>query len=282
MRSNLTFLHEGVKRLGHVHPEGAWREMKEIFRFATEKSFLDVVTGDMPLSIKERSFIRECVLKRSLDIPLAYVLQKAHFLDFILGCRKGVFIPRPETEILVREAVAACSSLDNPLVMDLGTGTGNIAIGICKMLPQARLKAFEISSDAFECAQENIKEFGLSEQIELIYADYLLDDIDFGKADLIVSNPPYVAQADLDQLSAEVGKEPVLALDGGPDGDEILKQIIDKMSMHMKTGARLMMEIGIDQDDEIRGYVENFSNLRLKGFTKDMNGINRIVTLTKF
>lgn len=183
---------------------------------------------DRPLTTDERASLREGVKRRATGEPLQYVTGEVAFRHIIVKVRAGVLIPRPETEVLVDEALAAIDGIASPLVADACTGSGVVALSIAHERPEARVHATDISQQAVEVAVENAERLELSERVFITEGD-LLEPLPAelaGTFDLVVSNPPYIPSADLPNLPNEVvGFEPSLALDGGPDGLDVFRRL---------------------------------------------------------
>jgi release factor glutamine methyltransferase len=186
--------------------------------------------------------------KKKDDIPLPYLLKKAYFLDLELYIERGVFIPRAETELLI-------SFLENYLydkekisqIIDIGTGTGNLAISLARLFKNAEIIATDISKKALRVAKKNIKKYSLDNQIKLYQADlFYFPNYEkyFNKFDLIVSNPPYLTAKDYEQLPKAVKKyENKRALYGGEDGLLIIKRILQEGKKFLSEKGIIILEI---------------------------------------
>jgi len=187
---------------------------------------------DRPLSLGERAILRECVARRAAKEPLQYITGEVGFRHIVLKVRPGVLIPRPETEVLVSEALALLSPWAQAravLVADLCTGSGAIACSIAHECPQARVVATDIAPEAVALACENAALLGLQERIEVLQSDLGTEVAKclLGSFDLVASNPPYIPTALLAGLADEVKDfEPSLALDGGEDGLEPFRRML--------------------------------------------------------
>jgi release factor glutamine methyltransferase len=201
---------------------------------------------DRPLTDTERSVLREGVRHRATGAPLQYVTGEVAFRHIVLRIRPGAFIPRPETEVLVEEVLAVLRDVEQPVVVDLCTGSGCVALSIAREHPGARVWATEISADAAAVARENTTRLGLDDRVTVLEGD-LFEPIPEelrGQIDLVVSNPPYIPTSDLAALPSEVGGfEPGLALDGGPDGLEIARRILGEAREWLAQNGALLMEL---------------------------------------
>lgn len=211
--------------------------------------------------------------------PIQYIMGHSEFcgLDFLVDER--VLIPRPETEILVDVASDIIQGLKvrgkDLRILDLGTGSGCIAIALTKRIPDCKIIASDVSAEALEVARVNAERLGAGGRIEFITSD-LFSDIK-GKFDCIVSNPPYVARGEFESLQKEVLKEPRVAFDGGEDGLDFYRKIISESTKYLKEGASLIFEIGYGQRREICAIVEKTGVLKVTRVEIDHNEIDRIV-----
>jgi protein-(glutamine-N5) methyltransferase, release factor-specific len=211
--------------------------------------------------------------------PLQYIIGKEKFfgLDFIVN--ENVLIPRPETEVLVDTALRTIDSVRSAQsavqILDLCTGSGNIAISLTKNATNCRIVASDISGDAVETAKENARLNGVFENITFIESD-LFRGIE-GRFDIIVSNPPYIARYEFETLQKEVLKEPMLALDGGVDGLDFYRRIFSEASGHLEHGGYCIVEIGFGQLPAIKEIIENTKEFRLIKVIVDQYDIDRVV-----
>jgi release factor glutamine methyltransferase len=201
---------------------------------------------DRPLSDAERLRLREGVKRRAAGQPLQYVTGEMPFRHLVVHIRPGVLIPRPETEVLVDEALKAIAGRSDPIVVDLCTGSGCVALSIAQEVLEARVWATDISSLACDVARENALRLGLAERVAIGEGD-LFAGVPAqlrGEIDLVVANPPYIPSADLAQLPSEVGgHEPHLALDGGPDGLGVARRIWSEARQWLKPGGAIALEL---------------------------------------
>ena len=188
--------------------------------------------------------------QRCHGVPLQYLTGEQQFLDLVLGVAPGVFVPRPETEVLVERALETLEGLADPVVADVGTGTGAVALAIKRDRPDARVLATDISAEAVSVARANASRHGLAVEV---HAGNLLSPLPEeirGRIDLIVSNPPYVTRAEYEELPEEVRAEPYEALVGGTD---VHRRLAEEAPRWLRPGGRLVVEIGASQADEVRG-----------------------------
>ena len=225
---------------------------------------------DRPLSAQELDTYRELVGRRARREPVAYILGEWGFRRLTLTVDRRALIPRPETELVVERALVHLHGLDAPRVLDVGTGTGAIALAIADEHPGAQVTAIDVSADALELARENATRTGLA--IELLQHD-LRVGLPAGPYDLVVSNPPYVEPADLETLMPDVRDyEPHLALVGSGATEAVARAAVDALEPQ----GRLVLEVGDGQAvatvallDEL-GYVDVVT-------TPDLTGRDRVV-----
>ena len=208
--------------------------------------------------------------------PLQYVLGHTEFYGLDFQVREGVLIPRPETEELVRW-IAESPAPDNPAVLDVGTGSGCIAVTLARLIPGARVTAVDISEKALSIARENARR--LDAEVDFRQGD-ALGELFPGQReqfDLIVSNPPYIPRADIETLDTSVKDyEPHLALDGGEDGLDFYRDIASKWGAALRLGGSLMFEVGIGQapDVELLMAQNGYEHIQT---SRDTAGIWRVV-----
>ena len=199
---------------------------------------------DRPLTAAELADFRERVGRRARREPLQYILGRSEFWSLPFRVGPAVLVPRPDTEVLVEEALAR--AVPAACILDVGTGSGAIAVALAHELPAARLTAVDISSEALAIAAENARTNGVAERIDFATAD--LHVLPEGTFDLVVANPPYIPAADLAELMPEVRDyEPQLALHGGADGLDAYRALARQASRLLVTGGWLLVEVGVGQ-----------------------------------
>ena len=187
----------------------------------------------------------ETLCRRRLDRePLQWILGTQSFLGHDFEVCRDVLIPRPETELLAEQAIARLQDLPAPRVLDLCCGSGCIAVSLALALPGASVTGSDLSAEALAVASRNASWLGA--QVWFVRSD-LFSDINSGPFDLIVSNPPYIPSAVCETLQEEVRREPMMALDGGPDGLDFYRRIAKEAPSRLASGGRLLMETGHDQ-----------------------------------
>ncbi len=202
---------------------------------------------DRPLSADERATFRAAIERRAAGEPLQYVTGEMPFRHLVLQVRPGVFIPRPETEVLVDSVLEHLDRLGSeaPAVLDLCTGSGAIAVSVAFERPFARVHATEIVPPTAVVARGNAERAGVADRVTILDGD-LFGPLPVelrGTFDVVVSNPPYIPTADLADLPSEVaGFEPRIALDGGIDGLDVVRRIAEQAAAWLRPGGVVVME----------------------------------------
>jgi len=204
---------------------------------------------DRQLTDAERAPLRETVKRRGAREPLQHILGTAEFHGRTFACDKRALIPRPETEQLVEIALEIVKGKTSQQILDIGTGSGVIAITLALELPAAEVHAIDLSTDALALAAANAERHELTERVTLHQADLLPpDEIKF---DLIVANLPYIPADEIASLSPEVRHDPLSALNGGPDGLDLVRRLIDAAPDRLAPGGALLLELGAGQADAV-------------------------------
>jgi release factor glutamine methyltransferase len=228
---------------------------------------------DRPLGDKELDQLRDLVRRRAQGVPLQHLLGTVEFHGRIFGSDARALIPRPETEQLV----ALILSLDvppGPRCVDVGTGSGVIALTFAAEWPAAQVQAVDSSAAALELAAENARRLDLAGRVEFITGSLL--EACPGPFDVIAANLPYIPKAEIAGLAPEVQHDPPGALDGGEDGLALISDCIAQAPGRLAPGGRLALEIGFDQAARVRGLLEaaGFRDIRTE---KDYQGFERFV-----
>lgn len=194
------------------------------------------------LGESERAPLRDLVRRRSEGLPLQHLLGTVDFLGFLFATDARALIPRPETEQLV-EFVLAEGEFDR--IVDVGTGSGVIALSLALKRPESAITACEISPDALALARENAERHGLADRITFLESELL--SAAPGPFDAVVANLPYIPSAEIASLSREVRHDPALALDGGADGLDLIRRLAAEAAAKLAPGGLIALEIGHDQ-----------------------------------
>ena len=204
---------------------------------------------DRPLTESERAPLRDLVKRRGAREPLQHVLGTAEFHGRTFACDKRALVPRPETEQLVELALEIAKDKPAATILDIGTGSGVIALTIALELPSATLHATDVSHDALALAAENATRHALTDRIIFHQADLLPPDD--ARFDLIIANLPYIPAEEIASLSPEVRHDPASALDGGADGLDHIRRLIETAPDRLAPGGALLLEIGLGQADAV-------------------------------
>ena len=201
--------------------------------------------------------LRELVRRRGEGEPLQHLLGTVEFCGHTFLCDSRALVPRPETEELVELLKSEIRSLESE-ILDVGTGSGVIALTLATEFPEAKISGIDISEDALALARENAARLDLSDRVRFFKSD-LLENVD-GIFDLIVANLPYIAAQDRHTLSREVLHDPEVALFAGGQGDELARVLIDQAPARLRPGGRLALEVGLGQSEAL------FSRLAEKNY----------------
>lgn len=243
---------EILKRSGIAEPR---REAASLLALALEKdrTFL-IAHPEYELTEKESAEFAGTLARRAAHEPLQYIRGRQEFygLDFLVT--PDVLIPRPETELIVEAAIEILKQEENPRFCEIGTGSGCISVSILHEIKAATATGADVSEKALQMTKVNAERNAVSDRLKLIKSDVFENFEEREKFDLIVSNPPYVPAEDFTTLQAEVRDfEPRTALTDGGDGLSIIAKIITAAPRFLKPGGYLLMEIGFNQSDKVRG-----------------------------
>ncbi len=217
--------------------------------------------------------LRELVQRRGEGEPLDHLLGTVEFCGHTFLCDKRALVPRPETEQLV-EIVESEIGNRQSKILDVGTGSGVIALTLAKKFPEAQIFAVDVSEDALALARENAARLGLSGRVQFRKSD-LLENLD-ERFDLIVANLPYIATQDRHTLSREVLHDPEVALFAGVHGDELVRELIEQAAPRLRPGGMLALEIGLDQSEALLSALaeKNYRDICSKN---DYSGVTRFL-----
>ena len=247
----------------------------EILNCSRLSLYLD---GQSPIG-KDKSVLVSDVLKRRIrGEPLHYILGKTEFMGLEFKVNREVLIPRQETEILVETVIEIVQSSKFKVhsILDIGTGSGCIAISLAKFLPDVKIDATDVSIGALKVAEVNAKSHDVN--INFIHSDlFSSSDLSVCGYGFIVSNPPYIPTSQMHSLQPEIRYEPVIALDGKKDGLDYYRRIINDACRYLKDGGFLMLEIGFNQIRQIERIFQKSGNFEIIEVVKDYNNIDRVV-----
>lgn len=243
------------------------------------------VKAERQVPAAECASVQALVARRANREPLQYLLGTQEFCGREFRVTPSVLIPRPESRLLVEEAVRQGNQYPNATVVDVGTGSGCLAVSVALALHDARVLAIDISADALAVARANMARHGLDARIECLHGDLLAPLGEYALAshvDVILSNPPYIADLDLMTLQPEVRCfEPRLALAGGRDGMDVHRRLLRQAPAYLKRGGVLLMEVGLGQATAVCRLAEDSGWFRVYDVVRDEAGIDRVVCLEK-
>lgn len=208
--------------------------------------------------------------------PIEHITHQKEFMKLNFYVDENVLIPRQDTEILVEEVIKIAKKIKAKKILDLCTGSGSIAVSLAKYLENIQLTALDISRKALDIAIANAKNNQVQEKITFVESN-LFQALGKEKYDIIVSNPPYIRREELPTLDREVRKEPRLALDGGDDGLDFYRKIIDQGYEYLKYGGYICLEIGFDQKEEVMQIIKDKKQYMGTYCKKDLYDNDRVI-----
>ena len=235
-----------------------------------------VVYDKEKLTLRQEVNYFKAIKKLCNGIPIQHITNRQEFMKMTFFVDENVLIPRPDTEILVEEVIKIAKKINAKKILDLCTGSGAIAISLAKYIDKSNITAVDISDKALNVAKSNAKNNEVEDRITFVESD-LFKNLKKEKYDIIVSNPPYIKKEVLKKLDKEVQKEPKLALDGGYDGLDFYRKIINKAEEYLKFNGYLCFEIGYDQKEDVENLLkeqEKYINITCK---KDLCDNDRVV-----
>ena len=216
--------------------------------------------------------------------PIQYEEGKTVFMGMEIMVDPRVLIPRPETELLVKKTAetAMGAGMESPRILEIGTGSGVIALGLTKLMSGCSVISADISEEALQAAAANIEARGAGERIKLVRSDmFSVFGYSYrGVFDIIVSNPPYVSDKDYSELDAWVRAEPEVALRAGSEGMDHLRTLAEEAPTYLRNGGFLAVEIGYDQADKVKNAFRTAGLKDIRSFV-DLNGYERVITGVK-
>jgi release factor glutamine methyltransferase len=221
--------------------------------------------------------MRALVKRRTAGEPIRYITGEAEFFGLPILVNRDVLIPRPETELLIEKTLELARDLPRPGVLDVGTGSGAIAVALAHALPNAIVTATEISAPALAVARSNAARHGVADSIRFLEGD-LLAPVPGEQFDIVVSNPPYVPERDRESLAVEVREfEPAQALFAGENGLAIYRRLVPAAFGALVSGGFVVLEIGYGQKQDVAALLEE-SGFAEINFAPDLQGIPRVAS----
>ena len=217
------------------------------------------------------------IQRRADGEPVAYITGKKGFWTEELIVEPGVLVPRPETEHLIEAALVRFSKDSSPFIWDVGTGSGCISAALASELPKATIVASDVSEQALMIASKNLNKY--KNRVTLLKGSLLSPLKPEGSFDLIIANLPYIKKSDLPYLPKPVQFEPMVALDGGEDGIELVKTIIKDAPEYLKKSAWMILEIGFNEGSKLLSYASDLSKYDTLELLPDLAGIPRVLCM---
>ena len=247
----------------------------ELLNYSRDELYLN---KQRQLNQDETRFLANTLIRRFQGEPIQYILGKTEFMGMQFRLTPDVFIPRPETEILVEIALKVTRSQGHKVtrILDIGTGSGCIAISLAKLLPNVKIVATDISQEALEVAKRN----AILNNVKINFLQTNLfpnSELQTPGYDLIISNPPYISTREINNLEAELGYEPGIALDGGRDGLDFYRRIIPEIPVYLKRYGFLILEIGFNQYLAIKEIFNSVEKFKIIDVAKDYNNMERVI-----
>jgi len=234
------------------------------------------------VSDAQRGVMRDLVKRRAGAEPVAYLIGHREFFSLDFEVTHDTLIPRPDTETLVLELVTGARRQSEPRILDLGTGSGCIAISTAVNVPQARVTAVDLSRAALDVARRNTHRHKVESRVELVQGDLFASLPTGTRFDWIASNPPYIPHAELATLSADVRlHEPTLALDGGPDGLDVIRRLVAEAPGWLNPGGTLLVEFTPEQASTLVALVEGAGGWHGVRVLKDLAGRARVLVASR-
>jgi release factor glutamine methyltransferase len=230
------------------------------------------------LSPDELATLRDLIKRRQAGESIAYLTGRKEFWKFELAVDARVLVPRPDTETLVEEAIARLGAPGEggaPRIVDVGTGSGALAVTLAKLRADAAVFASDVSAPALEVARANAERLGAA--VTFLEGDLVAPLAEHAPFSMIISNPPYIPSGDIASLPADVRSEPALALDGGADGLDLVRRLVADAPALLAPGGVLALEIGAGQAEATRALLRDagFADVQTR---KDLAGIERVVS----
>ncbi len=234
---------------------------------------------DKELNQSDQDNFKDLIIKRSKGKPIAHLTGIKSFWKFDFKVNNKVLIPRPDSEIIIEQVLKIYKNKNKLNFLEVGIGSGCITLSLLKEKKFFLGTGVDLSKDCIKICKDNAENLGVNSRLRLIKSD--VDNLNFGKYDLIVSNPPYIKKFDLKKLDKEVKNyEPRLALDGGLEGISVVRKVIKKSSELIKTPGKLVLEIGCDQTEQIKKML-NKEGFYINRIVKDLAKKNRCIISTK-
>ena len=239
-----------------------------------EKKFI-ILNFNKKLSKKNLEYFYNLIDQRANGKPIAYLVEKKDFWKYEFLVSKDVLIPRPETETIIEQVLELTKNKNKLNFLDIGVGSGCLLLSILKEKKSFYGTGIDISNKCLSITRVNGHKLGVINRVKLFKSD--IDNFQYDKYDLIISNPPYIKKNDLKYLEKDIiGFEPIKALDGGVDGLSEIRKVINKSSELLKKNGLLILEIGFDQKNKVKRIIKN-KRFYIKKIVKDLSNNDRCI-----
>lgn len=263
-------------------------DAKVLLEHCLKSSSAEIYLNGKNVSASERKIYKKYILKRKSGIPAAYLTGSTEFMGLNFFINRDVLIPRQDTEILVEEVIRILPTSHFPLpaILDIGTGSGNVAVSLAKYINNSKIVATDISNNALKVARKNAKLNNVSDKITFLQCDLFPTTYHLFATgeptrpltayDIIVSNPPYVRTSEIPKLQKEIQHEPYISLNGGKDGLDFYEKIIYGCRRYLKKNGFLIFEIGYHHSKKIKKMMDKIG-LKNINIEKDYSGLERVI-----
>ena len=275
-----SLLNDGQKILSNSSIKTSMLDAEILLCFALKRSFKEmVINRKINIKINEINIYKDLIRRRKLGEPVAYIVKNKEFWKHSFYVDRNVLIPRPDSEIIIEEALKITDRKDKGFILDIGTGSGCLVISLAKERPNFFYSAIDVSKKAIKVAKINAKMHQLENRIKFYQS--CVDNFFKGKYDLIISNPPYINKFKLKCLDKDIfSYEPLIALEGGLDGSSMMNKVIKKSFSLLKVGGKLILEIGFDQKLKTMKLLKN-EGFYVNKVVKDYGNNDRCIISTK-
>lgn len=236
-----------------------------------------IINKNDNVDINKENEYKEYIEKIIKGKPVQYITNNQEFMKLNFYVDENVLIPQPDTEILVEEVIKSIDIMENIEILDMCTGSGCIGISLAKNIENTKVTLVDISKEAIEIAKKNAIQNGVENKVTFIQSD-MFENVK-GKFDIIVSNPPYIETDIIQTLDKQVQNEPHIALDGGEDGLDFYKMLINEAHKYLKKGGKIFLEIGYDQKQEVESLAKQRKHYKKIETIKDLSQNDRVIIL---
>lgn len=274
------FIKEQAQRLAEVEIEVPAAEVEWMLCHVLNLDRLHLyLHGHTLFDDKKRERFEQIMTRRLTREPLQFILEESWFYGRKFYVNPSVMAPTPETEGLCEAALGFIENhnIEKPRILDLGTGSGVIAVTMASELEDCGVVALDVSPEALEVARRNARELEVADRIDFRQSNFFSAVNDDERFDMILSNPPYICDGDYDELPPEVKADPRIAMTAGPEGLDVIKVIVEQAPRYLRPGGRVMFETGLGQSDKVMAMAQEHGAYNHITCIKDLNDIDRIM-----